>query len=152
MKKYIALASTIIVFIITQSCSQKKENADAKLKDYCSIIFESKRKNIYVTYDDAFSEEWIKQKNGKDKKIQKKLNFTKKELDSLAKYAYQIIKAPALATTHLTCGAGENITIEISYCNTSILCKYSSIQSWSTLSNDNKKLYDLLSSKTIIPK
>ncbi|MFH6966812.1 hypothetical protein [Flavobacterium sp. FlaQc-28] len=152
MKKYILLVSAIIVFITSQSCSHKKENTDIKVKDYCTIIFESKKKIIYVTYDDAYSEEWIKQKDGKEKKVQNKLNFTNKELDSLAKYTHQIIKDPAITTTHLTCGAGENITIEISYCSTSISCKYSSIQSWSTLSNDNKKLYDLLSTKTAIPK
>ncbi|MFB3387476.1 hypothetical protein [Flavobacterium sp. LAR06] len=152
MKKYILIASTVILCIITYSCSQKKENKDPNLRDYCTIIFESNKKSIYVTYDYSFSEELVKQKNGKYEKVQKKLNFTKKECDSLAKYAYQIIKNPALSHTMLTCGAGENISIEISYCSTSISCKYSSIDSWSSLSKDNRKLYTLLSSKTGIPK
>jgi hypothetical protein len=152
MKKYILLASIIVFSIIVQSCSQKKENTNQNLKDYCTIIFESKKKKIYVSDDSSFSEEWVKQKNGKYTQIQKKLNFIKSERDSLAKYAYRIINNPAIANTVMTCGAGENITIEISYCSTSISCKYSSIPSWSTLSTDNKKLYDILNAKTTIPK
>jgi hypothetical protein len=152
MKKYILLASIIVLSIIVQSCSQKKENSNKNLKDYCTIIFESKKKKIYVSDDYSFSEEWVKQKNGKHTQIQKKLNFIKSERDSLAKYAYRIINKPAIANAIMTCGAGENITIEISYCSTSILCKYSSIPSWSTLSTDNKKLYDILNAKTTIPK
>ena len=152
MKKYILLASIIVLSIIVQSCSQKKENTNKNLKDYCTIIFESKRKKIYVSNDYSFSEEWVKQKSGKYTQIQKKLNFIKSERDSLAKYAYRIINNPAIANAVMTCGAGENITIEISYCSTSILCKYSSISSWSTLSTDNKKLYDILNAKTTIPK
>lgn len=151
MKKYILLL-IIVINIITQSCSHKKENGDKKGKDYCAIIFESNRKKIYVSDEYSFSEEWIKDENGKRKPVQKKINFTKKERDSLEKYASLIINHPTLATTRLTCGAGENITIEISYCSTSILCKYSSVPTWSTLSSDNKKLYDILSSKTAIPK
>ena len=152
MKKNILLYPLIIFCIIAQSCSQKKENTNKNLRDYCTIIFESNKKSIYVTYDYSFSEEWVKQKNGKYEKVQKKLNFTKKECDSLGKYAYRIIHNPTLSNTTLTCGAGENITIEISYCSTSISCKYSSIDSWSKLSNDNRKLYNILNSKTVIPK
>lgn len=152
MKKCLSIVSTIALCVIIYSCSQKKENTDTNLKEYCTIIFESKKKSIYVTYDYSFSEEWVKQKDGKYEKTQKKLNFTKNECDSLAKYAYQIIKNPALSHTMLTCGAGENISIEISYCGTSISCKYSSIESWSTLSHDNRKLYSILNSKTAIPK
>ncbi|WP_337964830.1 hypothetical protein [uncultured Flavobacterium sp.] len=152
MKKFVLLASIITTCIITQSCSQKKENENTNLRDYCSIIFESKRKKICVTDDFSSLDEWIKEKDGKYKQVQKKLNFTKNERDSLAKYAYRIINQPTLATRTMTCGAGENITIEISYCSTSILCKYSSIESWSSLSNDNKKLYEILNAKTAIPK
>jgi hypothetical protein len=152
MKKYILLASIIVFSIIVPSCSQKKENTNKNLKDYCTIIFESKKKKIYVSDDYSFSEEWVKQKNGKYTQIHKKLNFIKSERDSLAKYAFRIINNPAIANTVMTCSAGENITIEISYCSTSILCKYSSIPSWSILSTDNKKLYDILNAKTTIPK
>lgn len=151
MKKCISIVSTIVLCIIIYSCSQKKEYADTNLRDYCTIIFESNRKSIYVTNDYSFSEEWVKQKNGKYEKIQTKLNFTKNECDSLARYAEHIIKNPVLSHTMLTCGAGENISIEISYCGTSISCKYSSIDSWSKLSKDNRKLYNILSSKTSIP-
>lgn len=152
MKNYILLASTTVFCIVIQSCSQKKENINKNVRDYCTIIFESKRKSIYVSDDYTFSEEWVKQKNGKFTQIQKQINFTKSERDSLAKYAYRIINHPALANVTMSCGAGENITIKISYCSTSILCKYKSISSWSTLSNDNKKLYDILNAKTTIPK
>ena len=152
MKKYILLALIIALSIIVQSCSQKKEKTNKSLKDYCAIIFESKKKKIYVSDDYSFSEEWVKQKDGKYSQIQKKINFIKSERDSIAKYAYRIINNPAIANTVMTCGAGENITIEISYCSTSILCKYSSIPNWSTLSTDNKKLYDILNVKTSIPK
>lgn len=152
MKKYKLITSTIVLCIITHSCSQRKENADKNLRDYCTIIFESNKKSIYVTDDYSFSEEWVKQKNGKYAKTQKELNFTQNERDSLAKYTYRIIKNPALANKTMTCGAGENITIEISYCSTSISCKYSSVQSWHLLSDDNRKLYDILNSKTAIPK
>lgn len=152
MKKYILLASTIVFCIIIQSCSQKKEKVNKKLEDYCTIIFESNSKIIYISDDYSYFEEWVKQKNGKDSQIQTKLNFTKNERDSLSKYAYRVINNPTRSNTMLTCGAGENITIGISYCGTSIMCKYSSIDSWSTLSDDNKKLYNILSSKTKIPK
>lgn len=152
MKKFVLLASIITTSIITQSCSQKKEDTNKYLQDYNTIIFESKRTKICVTDDFSSLDEWIKEKDGKYKQVQKKLNFTKNERDSLAKYAYRIINQPTLATKIMTCGAGENITIEISYGSTSILCKYSSIESWSSLSNDNKKLYEILNAKTAIPK
>ncbi|TPG41771.1 hypothetical protein [Flavobacterium pectinovorum] len=152
MKKFVLLVSTIVICITTQSCSQKKENSNKYLQDYNTIIFESKRKKICVSDDFSSLEEWIKEKNGEYKQVQKKLNFSKNERDSLAKYAYRIINQPTLATKVLTCGAGENITIEISYGSTSISCKYSSIESWSSLSNDNKKLYEILNAKTAIPK
>ncbi|MEN2412873.1 hypothetical protein [Flavobacterium mesophilum] len=147
-----SIISSILVSTIIYSCSQKKEKTDTNLKEYCEIIFKSNKKNVYVDNHYSYSEELVKQKNGKYEKIEKKLTFTKKECDSLAKYAYQIIKNPTLSHTILTCGAGENISIEISYCGTSIACKYSSIESWSTLSNDNRKLYNILNSKTAIPK
>jgi hypothetical protein len=153
MNKCISLTLTVLFFIVFQSCSQKeKKKTDNNLRSYCTIIFESNHKKIYVSDEYSYSEEWVKQKNGKYKDVQTELKFTNKEIDSLAKYAYRIINYPALAKTKMTCGAGENITIEISYCITSILCKYSSVPSWSTLSKDNKKLYDILNAKTTIPK
>lgn len=151
MKNYIILASITILSNLFQFCTQKKENTPKHLKEYCTIIFESKNKKIYISDDYSFSEEWVKQKKGEHTKIQKKLNFTKSERDSVAMYAYRVITNPTIANTVMTCGAGENITIEISYCTTSISCNYSSIPSWSTLSTDNKKLYDILNAKTRIP-
>lgn len=153
MKNIIFFAGAITLLITTISCSKKDQEAkDYAERDYCTIVFESNKKTIYLSEDGNFVDTWEKDKNGKMSKKQTKLFFNKQERDSVLKYAYRIITHPALSKGELTCGAGENITIAISYCGTSISCKYSSISEWSKLSKDNKKLYELLNSKTAIPK
>lgn len=121
--------------------------------EYSAFIFESKNKRIDVSEDFAQVTEWIPQKAGNDKEVRTKLNFTKVERDSLLQYAYRIIDNPSISQKMLTCNAGENITIGINYSGTtSKFCNYKSVPTWSTLSNDNKKLFNLLNSKTKIPK
>ena len=153
MKKIDILIFPVFFLIIAQSCNKSTNEKPKKTKEYFVFTFESKRKRIDVTDDFAQVTEWIPQKNGNDKEVRTKLSFTKVECDSLSEYAYRIIDNPAISREMLTCNAGEIITIGINYSGTtSKFCKYESVPTWSTLSTDNKKMFNLLNSKTKIPR
>lgn len=90
-------------------------------------------------------------KIAKEEIVKKKVYFTKSEKDSLAKYIYESVTKPkftnALATDYAGC-----VTLRYDTGNMKLTCEYDSVGDWSLVSEQTKKIYDMISNKIKISK
>lgn len=97
-----------------------------------------------VIYDDEIYDIPPKYNN---KKIEnRKIYFSRTEKDSLAKFIYKSVTAPKFTNVFVTDYVG-NVKLKFIKTNMSLVCEYQSIGNWSEVSDDTKKIYDLIKNK-----
>lgn len=152
----------MLSFFCLISCNfSKKEQKDKPVYwDDIEINTKTQKFIIYKESDTASFEEAIyKNISGKgisakyklDTIHRKTFSLTASERDSIYKYTYQVITKPVFTDKHATCYAGY-VLIKLRERQTTLMCEYKSVGEWSTVTNETKKIYDILSSKINISK
>jgi hypothetical protein len=152
----------ILSFFCLISCnfSKKDKKTEQFYWDDIEINTKTQKVIIYRESDTASFEAAIYKKisgNGilakyKLDRIQRKtFSLTASERDSIYKYTYQIITKPVFTDKHSTCYSGY-VLIKLRDRQTTLMCEYKSVGEWSIVSNETKKIYDILSSKINIGK
>ena len=90
-------------------------------------------------------------KIAKEEIVKKKVYFTKSEKDSLAKYIYESVTKPKFTNALATDYAGR-VTLRYDTGNMKLTCEYDSVGDWSLVSEQTKKIYDMISNKIKISK
>lgn len=153
----------LILFLLGfLSCnfSEKKKKFETVYWDEIEVNTKTQRVVIYKESDTAsFEAAFYKKTSSKGisanyilDSIQKKtFSLTTSERDSIYKYTYRIITKPVFTDKHATCYAGY-VLIKLRDRQTTLMCEYKSVGEWSTVTNETKKVYDILSSKINISK
>lgn len=152
----------ILSFFCLISCnfSKKEKKAETNYWDDIEINTKNQRVIIYKESDTASFEEaiyknisakGISEKYKLDTIKRKTFSLTASQRDSIYKYTYQVITKPVFTDKHATCYAGY-VLIKLRERQTTLMCEYKSVGEWSTVTNETKKIYDILSSKINISK
>lgn len=154
--------SVVLFFLILVSCNFSKEEkkTEAKYWDDIEINTRDQKVIIYKESDTAtFEEAHYKKVKRKGFSVAYELDtiekkifiLTASERDSIYKYTHQIITKPVFTNVKATCYAGY-VLVKLRDRRTTLMCQYESVGEWSTVSNDTKKLYNLLKPKIDIAK
>lgn len=154
------LMVSFFCFLLSCNFSKKGQKPEPVYWDDIEINTETQKVIICKGSDTASFEEAIyKNINGagisakyKLDTIQRKtFSLTASERDSIYKYTYQVITKPVFTDKHATCYAGY-VLIKLRDRQTTLMCEYKSVGEWSTVTNETKKIYDILSTKINIGK
>jgi hypothetical protein len=97
-----------------------------------------------ITYDDGIYDIPPRYNN---KKIEsRKIYFSKTEKDSLAKFIFRSVTAPKFTNAFATDYVG-NVKLKFSKINMSLVCEYQSVGHWNEVSDNTRKIYDIIKSK-----
>lgn len=157
--------STFFIAFIFLSCNEKKNHKtiDNEIITWEEIEINTKTEKIKISkFSD--SAEYIRDLNNvafkilnedgtftKEEIISKKIAFTKSEKDSLVKYIYNSATKPKFTNAFATDFAG---TVQLIYSTgtTRLICEYHSVGDWSIVSDETRKIYELISRKVKISK
>ncbi|MFC6268217.1 hypothetical protein [Frigoriflavimonas asaccharolytica] len=154
---------SLIILSIIFSCKNEKlkkvSNDDYKRWDELEIEtryqtltifkFSDSAEFINVKYDKGIYEIPPKYNN---KKIEKKvILFTKQERDSLSKYIFQSVIKPSFTNTSATDYVG-NVSLKFKRHNMNLICEYYSVGDWTEISEETKKIFNIINSKVEISK
>lgn len=149
--------SIIVLFLSTLmlmiSCnSSKKEKKQDLYWNEIEIQTKNQIVKIYQESDTVSVEKEILKKisgNGfsakyKLDKIEKKIfRLSSVKRDSLSAAVYRVITKPVFPNTRATCYAGY-VLIKLRNGIVTLTCEYESAGEWEKVSNDTKKIYDIL--------
>lgn len=147
----------MLFFCILFSCQNSKK---VKIKsevfwDEIQVITKSQKISIYCCTDTAIAEktiyrkisgEFIDSKYKLDRIEKENFVINKIDRDSLFQNVYKLITKPTF-TDKLASDYVGNVLIKLRDRNTTLMCEYKSVGDWSTVSNEAKKIYNLLNSK-----
>ena len=167
-KHYIKLNFRILTFLFSfliLSCNEKKneKTIDNQSINWEEIEINTRTEKINISkFSD--SAEYIQDLNNiafkilnedgtvtKEEIIRKKIVFTKSEKDSLVKYIYNSVTNPKFSNVLATDYAGT-VQLTLSTGTTKLVCEYHSVGDWSIVSDNTRKIYELLSKKVRISK
>ncbi len=150
-------------FLILFSCEKSEKIAprieNSKIKEFqiwktleiktryqTLTIFNSADSADYenVTYDDGIYD--IPPKYDNKKVENRKIYFSETEKDSLAKFIYSSVTTPKFTNKFVTDYVG-NVKLKFSKINMSLVCEYQSVGNWNEVSENTKKIYDIIQSK-----
>lgn len=149
----------LLLFII--SCSKKIENAQDKkfYQDWENLEIKTDRQTITISKlsDSMNYENVIYTKEYYDippqykiEKVQKyKIYITKAEKDSLAKYIYESVTNPKFTNVLATDYVG-NVKLMFGKENMNLVCEYKSVGNWTEVSQNTRKIYELIKVKAEI--
>jgi len=151
-KRSIAIFFLLASMSILSCHSSKKEQKQDLYWDEIEIQTKNQTVKIYQETDTVSVEKEILKKisgNGfsakyKLDKIEKKifrLNSVKR--DSLSKAVYRVMTKPVFPNTRATCYAGYAL-IKLRNGIVTLSCEYESAGEWEKVSDDTKKIYDIL--------
>lgn len=153
----------IILFILITSCSKKVEHTykDTSYQKWENLEVETRYQTIKISkFSDSAEYENVVYKKGIydippkyeiDKKQKYKVYFSKSEKDSLAKYIYESVTNPKLTNILATDYVG-NVKLKFDRENMNLICEYKSVGKWNEVSQNTKKIYELIESKVEISK
>lgn len=149
----------LLLFII--SCSKNIENAQDKkfYQNWENLEIKTDRQTISISKlsDSMNYENVIYTKEYYDippqykiEKVQKyKIYITKAEKDSLAKYIYESVTNPKFTNVLATDYVG-NVKLRFGKENMNLVCEYKSVGNWTEVSQNTRKIYELIKAKAEI--
>jgi hypothetical protein len=151
----------IIFLILIISCSKKVKNTneDTSYQKWENLEVETRCQTIKISkFSDSAEYENIVYKKGVydippkyviDKKQKYKVYFSKSEKDSLARYIYESVTNPKFTNILATDYVG-NVKLKFDRENMNLICEYKSVGRWNEVSQNTKKIYELIKSKVEI--
>lgn len=148
----------IILLIFIISCSKKIENISNRnfYQNWENLEIKTDRQTIIISkLSDSMEYENIIYTKGfyntppqyKIEKVQKnKMHITNAEKDSLAKYIYASVTDPKF-TNNLATDYVGNIKLKFSKENMNLVCEYKSVGNWTEVSENTRKIYNLIKAK-----
>jgi hypothetical protein len=152
----------LLSFLTLISCNFSKDERKPERINWGTIEIYTKSQKVLIYKEEdtaSFEETKYKRISGKglsskyklDTIVKKTFKLSVSERDSISKYAYHLITKPFFTDKMATCYAGY-VLIKLRERNTTIMCEYESVGEWSTVSNETKKIYDILKTKINIAK
>ncbi len=149
--------------MIIFSCNDSKKNSSKIDKqepkwDKITLRSDFQSINIYSDRDSIISNTWeLKDSLGEPGEVwhiqtnkkQERIYLEPTSKDTIHSLVMDMITKPVFTNQSASCYVG-NIRICVQSDNTELCCRYSSVGDWTTVSENTRKLYTILSSKTRI--
>lgn len=150
---------TLIFIVITIfSCQPKNDNQNVieNLHNWESFIIETGFQKVQIfnktdsiSYTNTIYKDGVNgipPKYELDRIEEGFVTLNKSERDSLISHIVNIISKPTITDIHATDYVG-NVKFVLDRHNMKIICQYNSVGDWTELSNDTKRVYEILNSK-----
>lgn len=160
----------LLSLILCISCSKKqKKTVTEPKRNWATLEIKTRYQTLTISkFSDSAEYSYVTDSKGKLKtltepKFQKeekeenekmemrKILFTKAEKDSLGKYIYKSVTQPKFTNVLATDYVG-NVVLRLGTGNMNLVCEYYSVGDWTEVSENTKKIYDLISKKIEISK
>ncbi|KFF24137.1 hypothetical protein [Chryseobacterium vrystaatense] len=156
----------LLSLILCTSCSKKQKNTVREpYRNWGTLEIKTRYQTLTISkFSDSAEYYYITDSKGEfktftepkyqaenDKQEKKKIFFTKAEKDSLSKYIYESVTQPKFTNVLATDYVG-NVVLKLDTGNMNLVCEYYSVGDWTTVSENTKKIYDLISKKIKISK